>query len=384
MNEKVLESTRRVALVVGTRPEAIKLAPVVRCLGETPGFDPLLISTGQHSDLLDMTFASLKVAPDIQLRIMTDDQTLNQVCSRILAKLPETLGRVDPRTVLVQGDTSTAFASALAAYHMGIPVGHVEAGLRTHDHGNPFPEEANRQLVDRIATWCFAPTARAADNLHAEGIDSSAVFVVGNTAIDSLLWMIEETGTKVRLGKTLLITLHRRESFGKPLREILAGIRDFLEQEPTASALWPLHPNPSVGAVAQDVVADTERLALVPPMDYASFTAALGTSRLVLTDSGGIQEEAPSLGKRVLIARDETERPEGIEAGCNVLVGRTREGVARALRKAWGSASPLGPIPMSSPFGDGHAAEAIVAILRDETGAPRAPEGPWQERPATS
>jgi UDP-N-acetylglucosamine 2-epimerase (non-hydrolysing) len=280
--------------------------------------------------------------------------------------LPPLLDRIRPEVLVVQGDTTTAFAAALAAYHQRIPVGHVEAGLRTYDHAHPFPEEANRQMIDRLCTWCFAPTALSRDNLLAERIPKERVLVTGNTAVDALLWAVARSQTRCPEG-TVLITLHRRESFGEPLRDIALGVRDFLEATPGARALWPVHPNPNVGAVLDEVLAGCPRLERTSPMEYVAFTGVLASCRLVLTDSGGLQEEAPSLGKTVLVARETTERPEALATGQNRLAGRTRQGIRDALAASWKEPPYAGPLPAPNPYGDGRAAERIAAALRGAT-----------------
>jgi UDP-N-acetylglucosamine 2-epimerase (non-hydrolysing) len=360
--------SRRIALIVGTRPEAVKMAPVFRALRERPGLEPIVISTGQHRELLETAFAPLDLTPDHELSVMIEGQTLNQIAARVLERLPPLLEQLRPAALLVQGDTTTTLASALCAYHLEIPVGHVEAGLRTWDHRHPFPEEANRQLADRLCRWCFAPTEGARQNLLVERIDPAAIHVTGNTAVDSLLWMLAREGSSRPAEPFLLVTLHRRESFGEPLRALAGAVRDFLETAPEAGVLWPVHPNPNVGRVVEDLLSSVERVRLVPPMGYAEFARALAGCRLVLTDSGGIQEEGPSLGKIVLVARETTERPEALEGGRNRLVGRSREGVARALAEAWQEEPYAGSLPAPNPYGDGRAGERIAEILRADLG----------------
>lgn len=356
-----------IALVVGTRPEAVKMAPVHRALRGT-GLQPVLISTGQHRELLETAFAPLGLVPDHELSVMTEGQTLNEIAARVLERLPPLLERIRPAALLVQGDTTTSLAAALGAYHLRIPVGHVEAGLRTYDHEHPFPEEANRQLADRLCRWCFAPTEGARQNLLSERIDPAAIHVTGNTAVDSLLWMLEQGGEAEPGEPYLLVTLHRRESFGEPLRALAGAVRDFLERTPDATVLWPVHPNPNVGRVAEELLAGVARVRLVEPMGYAGFARALAGCRIVLTDSGGIQEEAPSLGKVVLVARETTERPEALEGGRNRLVGRDRETVARALAEAWKEEPYAGPLPAPNPYGDGRTGGRIAEILARELG----------------
>ena len=361
--------TKRAVIIVGTRPEAIKMAPVVRAFQASGDYQPILVSTGQHRELLESALRPLELAPDHDLEVMVPHQTPSGVTALVLERLPRLLDEIRPDVLLVQGDTTTAFAAALAAYYQRIPVGHVEAGLRTYDHEHPFPEEANRQLVDRLATWCFAPTTLSRDNLLAERIAPERVLVTGNTAVDALLWALSKSTARCP-ADTILITLHRRESFGEPLREIALALRDFLEATPAARALWPLHPNPNVARVFDELLGDCPRLTRVPPMEYVDFTGVLGSCRFVLTDSGGLQEEAPSLGKIVLIARETTERPEALAFGRSRLAGRTRKGVAEALAAAWREPPYAGPLPAENPYGDGRAAERIVEAVRRGAGVP--------------
>ncbi len=319
---------------------------------------PVLLSTGQHTDLLTTALAAFALTPAHDLGVMTAGQTPTAVAARVLERMPAVLAAVKPAAVLVQGDTMTALAAGLTAFYGGVPVGHVEAGLRTHDLANPFPEEANRQLLSRLARWHFAPTAAAAAHLRAEGI-TEGVSVVGNTGVDALLDVV---GRSKSQPCGVLVTLHRRESFGDPLRQVLGGLVDFLNATPDASAVWPVHPNPAVGAVAAEFT--HPRLTLVPPLGYAEFARHMAGCRLILTDSGGVQEEAPSLGKRVLVARDTTERPEAVDAGLNRLVGRDRRRVAAELARAWAEPPYAGPLPAPNPYGDGKAAGRITAVLR--------------------
>lgn len=358
----------RIAVIVGTRPEAVKMAPVHRAL-LAANLKPELISTGQHLDLLRSALVPLELVPAYELALMTPNQTPNGIASLILERMPPLLAGIKPAAVLVQGDTTTAFATALAAYHLGIPVGHVEAGLRTYDHSNPFPEEANRQLIARLTRWSFAPTELSKQNLLAERIDAGRIYVTGNTAVDSLLWMLERrhasASTPAR-APYLLLTLHRRESFGEPLRDILGAVTDFLVAEPAAEVLWPVHPNPAVRALANELFEHHPRVHLVAPLDYDAFATTLAGARTILSDSGGVQEEAPSLGKRVLIARETTERPEAVQSGHNVIVGRERAPLLTALLKAWQEPPYRGPLPTLNPYGDGHAATRIAKILADD------------------
>ena len=356
-------SRRNVALIVGTRPEAIKMAPVHRALRTSAELDPILISTGQHRELLQSALEPLELSPDHDLDVMTPNQSAADVIARVVERLSKLLQQIEPSALLVQGDTTSVLAAGLAAYSMRIPVGHVEAGLRTYDHDHPFPEEANRQMVDRISRWCFVPTEGARQNLLGERIAEDRVHLTHNTAVDAILWARDRSSYECA-PDTLLITLHRRESFGQPLVEILSGVCDFLEAKPEARALWPVHPNPNVREAVESLGGREKRIELVEPMDYLSFAGAIATCRLAISDSGGVQEEAPSLGKRVLVAREQTERPEAVDSGQNILVGRDRERVRDTLLAHWSEAPYAGSLPAPNPYGDGHAGERIAEILR--------------------
>jgi UDP-N-acetylglucosamine 2-epimerase (non-hydrolysing) len=355
--------SKHVVVMVGTRPEAVKMASVFRALKGSATLSPVLVSTGQHRELLDETMKALELRPDFDLDVMTAGQGPNDVVSRALAGLSSLLGELRPAVVLTQGDTCTTLAGALSAYYLGVPVGHVEAGLRTYDHGNPFPEEGNRQIIDRLCQWCFAPTAGARDNLLAERIDADRIFVTGNTGVDALLWMIERSRRPDLGGPFVLMTLHRRESFGEPLKAILKGIRDFVERTPEARVVWPVHPNPAVAKAADETLEGISRVLRMPPLPYDEFAGYLAACRLLISDSGGIQEEAPSLGKVVLIARETTERPEALLTGRNRLMGRKRDDVCRFLTEAWAEPLYEGPLPAPNPYGDGTSGRQIVEIV---------------------
>lgn len=349
-----------VLVVVGTRPEAIKLYPVYRCL-QRSALRPILLSTGQHRSLLSDVLQDLQLSPDIDLDLMEPNQNQSRLLSRILNAFTDVLDQVHPLATIVQGDTTTVLGATLASYHAKVPVAHVEAGLRTYDHEHPFPEEGNRQLADRLARWCFAPTIAARDNLLSERISERAITVTGNTAIDSLL---EFAGGEPTIAtNSVLVTLHRRESFGDYLEQILMGIRDFLDDEPEATILWPVHPNPHVQHAAYRIFSDISRARLIEPLRYSAMVRELRNCRFVLTDSGGIQEEAPTFGKRVLVARATTERPEAVAAGWSRVVGRERRIITQAMKTAWSEPGYAGPIPAPNPYGDGKAAERLVERL---------------------
>lgn len=362
---------KTVAVVMGTRPEVIKLARVVHHLRARADVNCRVVGTAQHRELLDQALADFELGLDADLDLMRPDQTLAGLTARAVGALDAEFGASGPDMVVVQGDTTSAFCAALAGFYRRIPVVHVEAGLRTWDLGAPWPEEANRSLIGRLARWHFAPTERAAENLRREGIEAGRVEVTGNTAIDALMWMrerVRETwaGSQWRGsggdGRVVLATVHRRESFGEPLRRVCAAIAALAGRFPLVSFVLPVHPNPEVSGVLEDLLGPRVGLSnvrLVAPLGYRDMVELMDACTLILTDSGGIQEEAPSLGKPVLVLRDETERWEGIEGGYAVLVGTSRDGIVaeatRILEAGW---VPRGG---ENPFGDGRAAERIVA-----------------------
>lgn len=378
---------KKVVLVFGTRPEAIKLAPVALDLKARPEeFDVRICVTAQHRRMLDQVLELFAIVPDYDLNVMTEDQDLFQVTATVLCRLKEVLQREAPDLVLVQGDTTTTLMASLAAYYLKIPVGHVEAGLRSRDKYHPFPEEKNRQLTSALADYHFAPTEGARRNLLAEGVPEERVWVTGNTAIDALLWAAarqraperrvalaeyfrERWGLATDEGRFLLATAHRRESFGPPLENICLGLREIAAANPDVRVVYPVHPNPQVRASVCRVLGKPgepllDNVFLTEPLDYASFVYLLSHCYLVLTDSGGIQEEAPSLGKPVLVLRETTERPEGVASGNARLVGTDSERILAETQrllddpKAYqGMASPR------NPYGDGHSAQRIAEIL---------------------
>jgi len=366
----------KILAVYGTRPEAIKMAPVVAALGRRPGvFEVTVCATGQHREMLDQVQDLLGLAPDLDLRLMRHDQSLNGLASAALAAMDEVLVSHTPDWLLVQGDTTTALAAALAAFHRGVRVGHVEAGLRTGDLARPFPEEANRRLIDVLAAALFAPTERAGRALLAEGCDPGRVHVVGNTVIDaleSLPGLREETPERPEV----LITVHRRESFGAPLREIFAALRRLAESFPGVDWIYPVHPNPNVRGPALEILGGLPNLQLHDPFDYGELVRRLARCRFALTDSGGIQEEAPTFGKPVLVLRETTERPEGVEAGVARLVGADQERIVAGASELLTSERAYEAMARAvNPYGDGHAAERIAAILAGEPWTPFRPAG---------
>lgn len=368
--------TRRVACVLGTRPEVTKMAPVLRALRADPDLEPVLLVTGQHRELLRRALADVDEAPDADLELMTEDQAPGELVGRAVTAVTGWLREWEPELVLVHGDTGTTCAATLAAFLAGIPVGHVEAGLRSGSLAEPFPEEGNRRVVDSLAQVLWAPTPRAAANLRAEGLGDRALQVTGNTAVDAVLMFRDRAGEAPppilaeipRDARLLLVTAHRRESFGTAFRDLLRGILRAVDAHPGLHALYPVHPNPRVRGPAHEVLGGHERIHLAEPMGYLPFLAAMDRAACILTDSGGIQEEAPSLGKPVLVMRERTERPEAIEAGTAELVGTDTDRIAGAVARVL--ARDAGGDPPTNPYGDGRAAARIAAGVRHALGLP--------------
>lgn len=380
------QTTRKVLVVFGTRPEAIKMAPVVHALQSQASIETILCVTAQHRQMLDQVLELFELTPDIDLDIMKPGQDLADVTSRVLLGLRDTLTSVQPSAVLVHGDTSTALASAMAAFYSGIPVGHVEAGLRTYDMQAPFPEEFNRQVISKVAHWHFAPTEKSRANLLAEAVAPAKIMVTGNTVIDALLWTLARTNKRqandavtaqidqlipFAWQKTpfLLMTGHRRENFGLGFIHICDAIRALATKYPDLPVIYPVHLNPQVQEPVLSRLGDLPNVHLIAPLDYEPFALLLKHCHLVLTDSGGIQEEAPSLGKPVLVMRDTTERPEAVEAGTVKLVGTDTQAIVSAVSKLLDD--PAHYLAMSeahNPYGDGHAATRIAQVIANWDG----------------
>lgn len=372
-----------VVAVLGTRPDAIKLGPVVAALRRVPReFHCLVAATGQHRELLDQVLGELDIDVDVDLGLMRHDQQPAELLSRALAGLDGIVARVRPSLVLVQGDTSTALAGALASFYRRVPVGHVEAGLRTGDPGLPFPEEQHRRLIGRIAELHFAPTAEARRALEREGVDPRAIFVTGNTVVDALRGIVDLELPPDPTRPLLLVTLHRRESWGRPLAVACAAVRRLLQRHLALEAVIPVHPNPRVRTTVEAVLGDCPRARVIEPPPYREFVALLARSTVVLTDSGGIQEEAPSLGVPVLVARELTERPEGVEAGAARLVGLDEERIVREVERLLEGRGSFDRGAARDLYGDGRASERIVAALRYWSG--RTAEAPADFVPATA
>ena len=361
---------KRILLVFGTRPEAIKMCPLVLELKRRAGeFETAVCVTGQHREMLDQVLRTFGVAPDYDLAVMRAGQTLFDVTSDVLLKIRPVIEGAAPDAVLVHGDTTTSFAAALAAFYLQAPVGHVEAGLRTRNLSSPWPEEFNRQAVDVVSEWYFAPTETSRRNLLAEEKPAERIWVTGNTGIDALATTVRADYTHSDLewaagSRLVLMTAHRRENLGAPMHRMFRAIRRAMEEHPDVKAIYPVHMNPQVRAAAHEELDGFERLRIVEPLDVLDFHNFLARAELVLTDSGGIQEEAPGLGKPVLVMRDTTERPEGVEAGTLKLVGTDEDVIHREFcRLLDDSAAYAEMAHASNPYGDGHASERIADVL---------------------
>ena len=360
---------KKVMLVFGTRPEAIKMCPLVNELKTREGIQTLVCVTGQHRQMLDQVLEAFSVAPDYDLSVMKDRQTLFDVTANILLKIREVLEAEKPDVVLVHGDTSTTFVTALACFYLQIPVGHVEAGLRTHNIYSPFPEEFNRQAVGIISQYNFAPTEMARDNLLEEGKPAERIFVTGNTAIDALKTTVRSNYTHPELewaegSRLIMITAHRRENLGEPMKHMFRAIRRVCDEHPDVKAIYPIHMNPVVRETAAEILGNDERIHIIEPLDVLDFHNFLSRSYLILTDSGGIQEEAPSLGKPVLVMRDTTERPEGIAAGTLKLVGTEEETIYHNFKELLENPEVYHSMSTASnPYGDGLASVRIADVL---------------------
>ncbi len=362
--------------VFGTRPEAVKLAPVVHALRESEKVEPVVVLTAQHREMLDQMLKWFQITPDHDLNLMQHGQTLAQLTSRVVISVDEVLEKVKPDLLLVQGDTTTVMAASLAAFYQKVPVGHVEAGLRTADRYNPFPEEMSRRQTSQIASLHFAPTQLAVDNLKREGITEN-VFLTGNTVIDALLETsrrLADTPVDTSLFgkvdfekfKVLLVTAHRRENWGESMDEIARALRQIADEFPDVQILYPIHKNPVVRQSIEPVFQGHDRLITIEPLDYVPFVYAMKRSYLILTDSGGIQEEAPSLGKPVLVMRTNTERPEAVNAGAARLVGVKSAGIVEGARALIGTPENYEKMACAiNPFGDGRAARRIVEAIED-------------------
>lgn len=366
---------KRVLLVFGTRPEAIKMCPLVLELQRRPSeFETLVCVTGQHREMLDSVLDAFGVTPDFDLSVMKEGQTLFDITSAVLLKIKHVLEDTHPDIILVHGDTTTSFAAALASFYLQIPVGHVEAGLRTRNLDSPFPEEFNRQAVDVISSYYFAPTETARDNLLAESKDAGRILVTGNTGIDALAVTVKSGYSHPLLDEWLqsgdrliLLTAHRRENLGNPMHRMFRAVRRIADEYPDVKIVYPVHLNPRVREAADAELAGCASIRLVEPLDVLDFHNFMARSYLILTDSGGIQEEAPSLGKPVLVMRDTTERPEGVAAGTLKLVGTDEDEIYRSCRTLLDDPAAYRKMAhASNPYGDGHASKRIADALSED------------------
>lgn len=363
---------KKVMLIFGTRPEAIKMGPLVKELEKHHDLETIVCVTGQHREMLDQVLSIFDIVPQYDLEIMKHKQDLFDVTINILEKLKPVLEKEKPDMVLVHGDTSTTYAAGLASFYLRIPVGHVEAGLRTHNIYSPYPEEFNRQSVGLFSALNFAPTKKAAQNLLDEGKTASSIYVTGNTAIDALKTTVREDYTSPIIewandSKLIVLTAHRRENYGEPMRHMFQAIKRIVDEHEDIKVVYPIHMNPMIKELADEIFTETKRVKIIPPMEVVDFHNLLAKSHIILTDSGGIQEEAPSLGKPVLVMRDTTERPEGIEAGTLKLVGTEEEVIYEHFKELLENKVLYKEMSeASNPYGDGTASEQIVTILKEK------------------
>lgn len=365
---------KKIMVVFGTRPEAIKMAPLVKELKTRKNINTVVCVTGQHREMLDQVLKAFEIIPDYDLSIMKHNQNLFDITANILDKIKAVIGEVKPDTVLVHGDTTTTFVTALACFYLKIPVGHVEAGLRTYNSQSPFPEEFNRQAVGIIAKYHFAPTQSSKDNLLREGKHPKGIYVTGNTAIDALETTVQKDYAHpliewVSNDKLIMITAHRRENIGIPMENMFRAIKRILDEHEDVKAIYPIHKNPIIRQIAHKIFGGDNRIKIIEPLNVVDFHNFLAKSYLILTDSGGIQEEAPSLGKPVLVMRDTTERPEGIIAGTLRLVGTEESSIYKSFKELITNDNVYTLMSRSSnPYGDGCASKRIVDILVEELG----------------
>ncbi len=368
---------KTVVCVIGTRPEAIKMAPVIIALREVEGFDVKILATGQHAAMLDQVLNFFRLTADINLHIMKDRQTLDYITASVLTRTGEYYDQIKPDAVLVHGDTTTTFASGLAAFYRDIPVGHVEAGLRSGNMRLPFPEEMNRVLIDKVIKWGFAPTALAAENLRRDAVPENAISITGNTVIDALFYTVkaqtkpdcDELQALPDNAPFVLVTAHRRESWGKPLEEICKALTDIKEAYPELWMVVPMHKNPAVREIFHQYLDGRDKVILCDPLDYPDFVWAMNASKFILSDSGGVQEEATAIKKPVLILREVTERPEAVENGSGVLVGVSRERIRENALELLRDPAALKRIEdkcKAQPFGDGTASKKIAKTLAED------------------
>lgn len=364
----------KVMTIFGTRPEAIKMAPLVKELESRKEIKSIVCVTAQHREMLDQVLNIFKIKPDYDLNIMKQGQSLSEITSRVLLGLEEVIKKEEPNIILVHGDTTTTFAGALAAFYNKVDIGHVEAGLRTYDKYSPFPEEANRIMVDRITDMYFAPTEVSKNNLLKENIDESKIYVTGNTAIDAMKYTINNNYKNslfdwIRDSKLILLTAHRRENLGEPMYNIFKAVKRLVNDNKDIKVIYPIHLNPLVRKIANEVFEDNDRIKLIEPLEVVDFHNFINKSYLILTDSGGIQEEAPSLGKPVLVLRDTTERPEGITAGTLKLVGTNEDDIYNEATILLNNKNEYDKMSKASnPYGDGNTSKYIVDAIIERYG----------------
>lgn len=363
---------KKILCVFGTRPEAIKMAPVVKALEKSDFAEVVVCVTAQHRGMLDQVLKIFDIKPDYDLNIMKKGQSLGYITTSVLEGMEEILKKEEPDLVLVHGDTTTALSTTLAAFYNGVKVGHVEAGLRTYDKISPFPEEMNRQIIDRIADYLFAPTEENRKNILSEHTNSEQkIIVTGNTVIDAMKMTISDTYSNYDLdwaegSKIILVTVHRRESFGEPMARIMKAIRKIADEFSDVKVIFPMHLNPKVRAIVKQELAGHERIRLIEPLDVIDFHNYMNKAFFIMSDSGGVQEEAPSLNKPVLVLRDKTERPEGVEAGTLKIVGTTVEKVYEEAKKLLTNMEEYNKMKIAkNPYGDGTASKKIVDFIRD-------------------
>ena len=374
-SRRVVDWRMKVLVLFGTRPEVIKLAPVIHELRKK-FFQTIVVSSSQHKQLLKPFLEALEVDVDFDLAVMKRDQSPTEVCSRILAKLDKILASEQPDLILVQGDTTTTLAGALAGFYRRIPVGHVEAGLRSGNAMSPFPEEMNRRVVSQIASFHFAATEKNRRNLLAEDVGSEKIFVTGNPVVDAMKQMLKQMTPSEKIKqlikstegkKRLLVTTHRRESFGPVMTANLRVLRDFVEKRKNVCMFFPVHPNPNVKAAAKEILGKSERIFLIEPLDYGDFLAVMKSAWLIVSDSGGVQEEAPSLGKPLLVLRENTERPEAIRSGVSKLIGNNPGALKKLLEENYDVETWIKSVKeVANPFGDGRSAARIVRVIEEK------------------
>ena len=361
--------TKKIMTIFGTRPEAIKMASLIKKMEEDDRFQSIVVVTAQHRQMLDQVLDIFKIKPDYDLNIMKDGQTLSDITTRVMKELNAVFMQIRPDIVLVHGDTTTTFAASIAAFYHQIPIGHVEAGLRTWNKLSPFPEEMNRQVTDVLADLYFAPTEKSKENLIKENHPENAIFVTGNTAIDAMNYTISnhysnELLERLKGKRIVLVTMHRRENLGIPMENVFRAINRIVEKYKDVEILFPIHKNPKVRQIAQKILIESEQIHLIEPLDVVDFQNFAKRSFLIMTDSGGVQEEAPSLGVPVLVLRDTTERPEGVEAGTLKLAGTDEESVFIAANTLLSDDKEYKKmLKASNPYGDGHASERILEVL---------------------